>query len=101
MRYKILNILNVIIAVATSVLIWFMLPYASGVACDTTHLAKDCEPIGFWELLGNSSIPIFFAILLMLISHYLKNRHPKSAVIMLCLLPVTVTGLFLNASLKP
>jgi hypothetical protein len=101
MRYKILYVLNVIIAVATSALIWVMLPYARGVACDTTHSAKDCEPLGFWGLLGNSSIPIFIAIFLVSMSHYVKNRYPKSAIVMLCLLPITVAGLFINGSLKP
>ena len=101
MRYKILYVLNAFIAIATSALIWVMLPYARGVACDTTHLAKDCEPLGFWDLLGNSSIPIFIAIFLVPMSHYVKNRYPKSAIFMLCLLPINVAGLFINGSLKP
>ncbi len=95
MKLSILALVNSILAIGVSVIVWRMLPYAYGVACDARiNLGEDCLELTTLERVVTTLAPVIFISILVAFANWL-NRLSGFAAKAILVIPLIGLLLFL------
>lgn len=88
MTKQVLILINIALAIAASIFIYQMLPYASAVGCGELNPVPNCQPLTQTKLLLCAVVPIVLVCVIVFSSARLFPMHHKLSKSLLFIVPI-------------